>query len=76
MTTHEAAALQPNTPVLWLPPLSTATQLLSGTARLLTPVTLVVKWDAIGEPDSNLNVTDRRMLAAVEILNPAQEGNL
>ena len=76
MTTHEAAAMQPNTPVQWLPPRGPVTQSLRGAASLLTPVMLVIKWDAIGEPDSNLNVTDRRMLAAIKILDPKQEGNL
>ena len=75
MTTHQAAAVQPGTPVQWIPPSHATATLLTGTARLLTPVILVVKWDETGEPDSNLNVTDRRMLAAIRVLDPAQEGN-
>lgn len=76
MTTHEALALQPSTLVNWIPPKLADAQSFTGVANLKPNAYVRVIWDEIGEPDSIVHTSDRRMLAAIEILQPKTEQEL
>lgn len=76
MTTHEALALQPATFVTWIPPKLAGAQSFTGVASLKPNDYVRVIWDEIGEPDSIVHTSDRRMLAAIKILEPVTEQDL
>lgn len=73
MTTHEATALQPSTPIHhnYLKHPNEAT--ITGKASPDLHQTIRVVWDDLAEPDSLLFLTDRLSLAAIAIDHPAAE---
>ena len=76
MTSHDALKLKPKTLVRWIPPKGSDSQAMLGSATMIPPTLVVVVWEDIAEPNTRLNVSDRLMLAAVEILEPIRDDQL
>lgn len=76
MTTHEALALRPNTPVHHETPRSKNAPPLQGVASPSHPQHIRVVWASIGESDSTISVLDRVMLSTIAIDDPTKHQDL
>ena len=73
MTTHEAIALQPITPIHHAYLKQEDKLTLTGKASPEHPLSIRVIWDNLAESDSVIQVSDRMSLAAIAIDHPTAE---
>ena len=73
MTTHDAIALQKNTPIHWINPGSRDAPPLHGLASPDEQDHIRIIWNDTVEPNSLVRTSDRIMLAAVHITEPRPE---
>lgn len=71
MNSHEALMMQPKTRIQWTPPPAWHRPILHGSAYLDTNLAIRIEWDDMAEPDSIINISDRRGLAYFIIETPA-----